>query len=90
MCSEVMNSTLVYLSKAFIVSDSYRANCLVWFMVFNATFNNISAISWRSVLLLEEIASTRKITHLLEVADKLSHIVLYQVTPCHEWSFEQL
>jgi len=25
-----------------------------WFMVFNATFNNISVISWRSVLLLEE------------------------------------
>jgi hypothetical protein len=24
-------------------------------MVFNATFNNISAISWRSVLLVEEI-----------------------------------
>jgi len=23
-------------------------------MVFNATFNNISAISWRSVLLVEE------------------------------------
>jgi hypothetical protein len=30
---------------------------LVWFdfMVFNATFNNISVISWRSVLLVEEI-----------------------------------
>ena len=31
---------------------------MVWFglgfMVFNATFNNISAISWRSVLLMEE------------------------------------
>ena len=29
---------------------------LVWlgFMVLNATFNNISAISWQSVLLLEE------------------------------------
>ena len=27
---------------------------LVWFMVFNATFNNISVISWQSVLLLEE------------------------------------
>ena len=25
-----------------------------WFMVFNATFNNISVISWRSVLLVEE------------------------------------
>ena len=28
-------------------------HCLV-FMVFNATFNNISVISWRSVLLVEE------------------------------------
>ena len=27
---------------------------LVWFMVFNAAFNNISIISWRSVLLVEE------------------------------------
>jgi len=29
---------------------------MVWFvfMVFNATFNNISAIWWRSVLLVEE------------------------------------
>jgi hypothetical protein len=27
---------------------------LGWFMVFNATFNNISAISWWSVLLVEE------------------------------------
>jgi len=26
----------------------------VWFMVFNATFKNISVISWRSVLLVEE------------------------------------
>jgi hypothetical protein len=29
---------------------------LVGFMVFNATFNNISAILWRSVLLVEETA----------------------------------
>jgi hypothetical protein len=30
---------------------------MAWFrfMVFNATFNNISVISWRSVLLVEEI-----------------------------------
>jgi hypothetical protein len=25
-----------------------------WFMVFNATFNNISVISWQSVLLVED------------------------------------
>jgi len=28
---------------------------MIWFVVFNATFNNISVISWRSVLLVEEI-----------------------------------
>ena len=39
-------------------------------MVYNATFNNISVISWRSVLLLE------KTTDLLQVADTvLSHNV---------------
>jgi hypothetical protein len=27
---------------------------LVWFIMFRATFNNSSAISWRSVLLVEE------------------------------------
>jgi hypothetical protein len=29
-------------------------------MVFNATFNNISAISWRSVLLVEKTGAPRK------------------------------
>jgi len=29
-------------------------------MVFNATFNNISVTSWRSVLLVEENRSTRR------------------------------
>jgi hypothetical protein len=29
-------------------------NCWLGFMVLNATFNNISAISWRPVLVVEE------------------------------------
>jgi len=32
----------------------YLIGWLVGFMVFNATFNNVSAISWWSVLLVEE------------------------------------
>ena len=43
-------------------------------MVFNATFNNISIISWRSVLLVEETGET---TDLSQVTDKLYHIMLY-------------
>jgi len=35
-------------------SSSCLSFGLVWFMVLNATFNNISVISWPSVLLVEK------------------------------------
>jgi hypothetical protein len=48
--------------------------CELWFMVLNATFNNISVISWQSVLLVEEtgesVENHRPVT---------SHIMLYRV-----------
>jgi hypothetical protein len=37
----------------------------LWFMVFNATFKNISAISWRSVLLVEETGIPEEIHRLV-------------------------
>ena len=42
-------------------------------MVFNDTFNNISVISWWSVLLVEETID------LLQVTVQLYHKMLYQV-----------
>jgi hypothetical protein len=48
-------------------------------MVFNDTFNNISAISWWSVLLVEETEYPEKTTVLPQVNDKLYHMMLYRV-----------
>ena len=48
-------------------------------MVFNATFNNISIISWWSVLLVEETGVPGETINLPLVTDKLYHIMLYQV-----------
>ena len=49
-------------------------------MVFNATFNNISGISWQSVLLAEEIRKLKepeKTTDVSQFTDKIYHILLY-------------
>jgi hypothetical protein len=48
-------------------------------MVFNTTFNNISAISWQSVLLVEESGVPVE-NHRLAISHKLYHM-LYRVQP---------
>jgi len=51
-----------------ILRQRYQNVSMVFrFMVFNATYNNISVISWWSVLLVEET------TDLSQVTDKLYH-----------------
>jgi hypothetical protein len=58
---------------------------MVWFMVFSITLNNISVISWRSVLLMEETGvpgeNHRPVASHWQT---LSHNVVSS-TPRHEW-----
>ena len=63
---QVHKKAAIFLIKIdiFCTIESYK---LSGGMDFNATFNNISVILWRSVLLMEKIA------------DKLYHIMLYRV-----------
>jgi hypothetical protein len=63
----------------------YKCKYLVWFMVYNATFNNISVILWWSVLKVEETVvpgeNHRPITSHWQT---LSHnVAVLAVDDCH-------
>jgi hypothetical protein len=56
-------------------------------MVFNATFNNVSIISWWSVffLLVEETGVPKEKHRPVEVTDKLLSQNVVSSIPLHEW-----
>ena len=77
--------TLSYKEKDWecqLFDNKFKA---VWFMVFNATFNNISVISWRSALFVEETgAQAQSHQPVASHWQTLSHNVVSS-TPHQEW-----
>ena len=64
--------------------------CFVCLMVFNATFNNISVISWRSVLLVEEtVAPGENHRPVTSQWQTLSHNVVH-LTLIEIWTHQNL
>jgi hypothetical protein len=57
---------------------------LIWFMVFNAIFNNISVISWRSVLWVEETGVPGEIHQPVASSSRTSSHNVVSSTPRHE------
>ena len=80
------NIFLIWHSSKYIqgVSDLFMSQGL-WVMVFNATFNNLSAISWWSVLLVEEIRVPGENHWSVTSHWQIYHIMLYRVHL--EWNF---
>ena len=50
----VLLQPVIWLTIITVLSRVVCIGCGWWLMVFNATFTNISVISWRSVLLVKE------------------------------------
>jgi hypothetical protein len=79
-CKEIFKLCLPHEKNGYKVSCCHNY-LRVRVMVFNATFNNISVILWRSVFLVEEtwaLGENQQTSDLSQVTDKLYHIMLYR------------
>ena len=56
----IYKTPIVFILLGFWFMAINNPPLMVWFVVFNATFNNISIISWQSVLLVEETKLPRE------------------------------
>jgi len=77
-CLTPHSTIFSYIVDVSFIGGSQRIKVIyVCLMVFNATFSNISVMSWRSVLLVEETGRSGENHRPVGSHDKLYHILLY-------------
>ena len=54
------NIIIITLLRHIMYWDGYLTTMIDWFLVFNATFSNISAISWWPVFVVEEAGENHR------------------------------
>jgi hypothetical protein len=81
----IFTNLKIEINITVIYKDTLLYVCLfVCLMVFNATFNNISVILWRSVLLVEETAGPREnhrsvASHWQTLPRSVAHLALIEI-----------